>query len=255
MQLLTRDMRCAVADAVEAGRLSTPYTAVALRRYVGATNAEEVARELERLRALGMTPGLLREVLAMSQAPSPAVGATLVWSGPEEGETVTRDTGVVLRELFDRAQRTVLVVGFAVHQGKSVFKKLAERMDAEPAFDVRMCLNIERKYRDTTLTPELLKRFLDRFAREQWAGARLPTIYYDPRTLIETEEKRASLHAKCVIVDSLIAFVTSANFTEAAQARNIEVGALIDDAAFASSLQSQFEMLIRSGAFERLPGT
>ena len=38
---------------------------------------------------------------------------------------------------------------------------------------------------------------------------------------------RGSLHAKCVVVDRSTALVTSANFTEAAQHRNIEAGLLI----------------------------
>jgi phosphatidylserine/phosphatidylglycerophosphate/cardiolipin synthase-like enzyme len=35
------------------------------------------------------------------------------------------------------------------------------------------------------------------------------------------------IHAKCVIADQRQALITSANFTEAAQKRNIEVGLLV----------------------------
>jgi ATP-binding cassette subfamily B protein len=40
----------------------------------------------------------------------------------------TRDTGVILRNLFARAESRVLIVGFAIHQGRRVFASLAERM-------------------------------------------------------------------------------------------------------------------------------
>ena len=40
----------------------------------------------------------------------------------------TRDTGVVLRELFAEAEHRVLIIGFAVHQGREIFAVLAERM-------------------------------------------------------------------------------------------------------------------------------
>jgi hypothetical protein len=175
---LTRETRQALALAVEAGRLGAPYASATLRRYVGAGSADVLAVELERLGVLGMTPALLRELLLTLNEESPAPRAQLVWSGPEEGAARTRDTGVVLRELFAGAKTSVLVAGFAVYQGKSVFKVLSDRMDAEPGIDVRLFLNIERKYGDTTLTADLLKRFTDRFRGEQWPGKRLPAVFY-----------------------------------------------------------------------------
>jgi phosphatidylserine/phosphatidylglycerophosphate/cardiolipin synthase-like enzyme len=42
-----------------------------------------------------------------------------------------------------------------------------------------------------------------------------------------TADKRTALHAKCVVVDKQHVFISSANFTEAAQQRNIEVGLLL----------------------------
>ena len=50
-------------------------------------------------------------------------------------------------------------------------------------------------------------------------------------------------------------FVTAANFTEAAQARNIEVGVLLDHPALAQSLGAQFQGLQESGGVLRMPGT
>jgi phosphatidylserine/phosphatidylglycerophosphate/cardiolipin synthase-like enzyme len=50
--------------------------------------------------------------------------------------------------------------------------------------------------------------------------------------------------AKCVVVDRQAALVTSANFTEAAQQRNIEVGLLIRHAPLVSRISLYFEGLI-----------
>jgi phosphatidylserine/phosphatidylglycerophosphate/cardiolipin synthase-like enzyme len=50
----------------------------------------------------------------------------------------------------------------------------------------------------------------------------------------------ASLHAKCVVVDGRWVFVTSANFTDRGQTRNIEVGVLLDDERLAAVLEAQF---------------
>ena len=46
-----------------------------------------------------------------------------------------------------------------------------------------------------------------------------------------TLHTRASLHAKVVVVDHIKLFLTSANFTEVAQQRNIEMG-LLSHAAY-----------------------
>ena len=51
----------------------------------------------------------------------------------------------------------------------------------------------------------------------------------------------SSLHPKCVVIDEGKALVTSANFTEAAQIRNIEAGVFIRDPGFACSLVRQSE--------------
>jgi phosphatidylserine/phosphatidylglycerophosphate/cardiolipin synthase-like enzyme len=50
-----------------------------------------------------------------------------------------------------------------------------------------------------------------------------------------------------------LVFVTSANFTEAALDRNIEVGLLVRDRALALTLSSHFRTLIDRGALRPLP--
>jgi phosphatidylserine/phosphatidylglycerophosphate/cardiolipin synthase-like enzyme len=65
-------------------------------------------------------------------------------------------------------------------------------------------------------------------------------------------EQRACLHAKCVIVDAHHVFVSSANFTEAAQQRNIEVGLLVRSLRLAKQLTDHFDTLVGSGALVRI---
>jgi phosphatidylserine/phosphatidylglycerophosphate/cardiolipin synthase-like enzyme len=82
-----------------------------------------------------------------------------------------------------------------------------------------------------------------------------PCVYYDPRALSTDLAICASLHAKCIVIDDEIAFVTSANFTEWAQERNLEAGVLIRDGGFARSLRNQFESLIAASRLRLLPGS
>lgn len=67
-------------------------------------------------------------MLADGKAPSRATDdvVDLVWTGPEAPEAPSRDTGVVVRELFTAAREHVLVAGYAVYQGKEVFQPLAD---------------------------------------------------------------------------------------------------------------------------------
>ena len=150
---------------------------------------------------------------------------------------------------------SVLVAGFAVYQGKAVFQVLADRMDAAPGLQVTMYLNVDRKPHDVTVTSDLLREFAHRFRSQQWPGKRRPDVYYDVRALATHQPgvKRASLHAKCVVVDGHRSFVTSANFTEAAQDRNIEVGVLVESRAIASSIEEQFRRLVKRGILAALP--
>jgi phosphatidylserine/phosphatidylglycerophosphate/cardiolipin synthase-like enzyme len=75
----------------------------------------------------------------------------------------------------------------------------------------------------------------------------LPEVYYDPRSLDREITAQSRLHAKCVVVDRRVAFVTSANFTEAAHERNIEAGVLIQSPRFASRLADHFDALAHAG--------
>ena len=58
---------------------------------------------------------------------------------------------------------------------------------------------------------------------------------------------------RAVVVDDEAVFVTSANLTEAALDRNIEVGLLVRDRALALTLSSHFRGLIDRGLLRPLP--
>jgi len=77
-------------------------------------------------------------------------------------------------------------------------------------------------------------------------------VYYDPRALA-LEGPSGVLHAKAVVVDDEAVFVTSANLTEAALDRNIEMGLLVRDRALAASVASHFQGLIDQGLLRPLP--
>lgn len=244
-----RTLAASLRDGPLAGGLSRH----ALAQVVG-PQAATVQENLEELKRQGMSRGhiaLMLEAIAETRerAADPQLLFELVLSGPEVPGVPTADTAATLQTLIENAQTEILLVGYTVHNGKKLFKRLAERMESVPALRVVFCLDIARKPADTSLASEIVRRFTREFVTKHWPGVRQPEVFYDPRALAETWEERASLHAKCVIVDRRTAIVTSANFTEAAQRKNIEAGVLIRYEPFVTRLSAYFEALRNSGKF------
>jgi len=247
-----------LAEALRMGRLTSPFSSSSIRRYCPNGDPTSIAATLQMLVEEGATAtsvAVMLGLLADAKVTGPRVDdvVDLVWTGPEAPEAPSRDTAVVVRELFSTAHEHVLVAGYAVYQGKEVFRTLAQRMDACPNLWVEMFLDIQRGHGDTTISEDIIRRFIHRFTTKEWPGKRLPDIYCDPRALETDRNKKSSLHAKCIAVDRCVAFVSSANFTEAAQNRNIEVGALIKSRPFAERLVHHFHALAAANILKRVP--
>ena len=164
-----------------------------------------------------------------------------------------RDTRRVYEELLGSAERSIWASTYAFFDGPRAFEVLARRMDARPALRVTLLLNIQRRRGDTTAAEHLVRSFADRFWKSDWPGASRPRVFYDPRAL-DPDGPGGVLHAKAVVADEEVVFVTSANLTEAALERNIELGLLVRDPALAASVVCHFQGLIERGLLSPLPG-
>ena len=207
VSLSTQDLS-QLAGALRSGRLTPPFSSLVLRRYVSEVMAGRLATELQQLANEGLAPGHLAtflETLCQDRGQRQVAEdlIDLVWTGPEAPGIVNRDTGVVVREMFQNAKESVLVAGYAVYQGHAIFKELAARMDQHPGLEVRMYLDVQRPHHDQTIASELVRNYAERFVRNEWPGRRLPALYYDPRSLDLDVPYRTSLHAKCVVTDEL----------------------------------------------------
>ena len=242
-------------SALRSGRLTPPYSTVALQRLVSREAAEPIARALEGLSEQGFTPSQIAvtlEILRADRASRPVFDdlLELVTTGPDIDGISTRDTSVVVRDLFANAKQSVLVVGYAVYQGQKVFHSLADRMLAVPSLKVRLFLDIQRPQGDSSADSEIIRRFTSNFLQTQWPKERpLPEVYFAPRSLDTSSTKRTCLHAKAVVVDSRSVFISSANFTEAAQQRNVEVGLLASSQSLAQRLMEFFDKGLSKGIF------
>lgn len=186
---------------------------------------------------------ILDAVLAERATPRPV--PELVWTGPEAPAGTARDTKVVLRSLLAGARERVVLAGYSFDHAEDVLAPLHAVM-RDHGVTVHAFVDIPQLARGSS--PEAhLEGCLRGFLATSWPfGPPLPQLYCDRRALVPGPPY-SSLHAKCVVVDGLRALVSSANFTQRGQERNIEVGVLIEDATFAEFLSAQWMRLVDSG--------
>ena len=251
---LPSHLRKRLQSALETGTLGPPYRPVAVRAALGgAPESEAVAGALVELDGLGVSgPACAAWLRGFDRAAGRRAAPDFVWSGPEVAGLHARDTRRVYEELLGAAARSAWVATYAFFDGPRAFEVLARRMDETPGLAVTLLLNVQRRKGDTTGADHLVRRFADRFWEQEWPGAARPRVFYDPRSL-DPDGGAGVLHAKAVVVDDEAVFVTSANLTEAALDRNIEIGLLVRDRALAATMTRHFTTLIERSLLQPLP--
>ena len=252
---LPAHLRKRLERALDSGTLAPPYGAAAVGAAIGgASESEALAKALEELHGLGVSgQGCAAWLRGLEQVAGRRTAPDFVWSGPEVAGLHARDTRRVYEELLGSATRSAWVTTYAFFDGPRAFKVLARRMDETPGLSVTLLLNVQRKKGDTTDGDHLVRRFADRFWTEEWPGSARPRVFYDPRSL-DLEGGAGVLHAKAVVVDDEVVFVTSANLTEAALDRNIEIGVLVRDRTLAATMTRHFTTLVEQSLLAPLPG-
>ena len=258
IQTLPVHQRRRLAEAFDTGELPDRPGRTALRSALTLRgNVDgllgDLSEDLADLARVGITGRAVAAwVRSVDEASAGVPSPDLVWSGPEVPGLPARDTRRVYEELFDGAKRSVWVSTYAYFDGPQAFAHLAQRLDDSPGLRVTILLNIQRARGDTTAEDQLVRRFTDQFWGKDWPGSSKPAVYYDPRSL-DPSGPSGVLHAKAVVVDDEAVFVTSANLTEAAFDRNIELGVLIRHRILASSVANHFQALIDNRHLRPLP--
>lgn len=255
LTLETSSLR-ALAEAIDRKELEIP-TALNLQYYCPTSQVQTLLDEIKTTRTKGLTSSglsiLVKTLVAgRERRTAQEVGADLVWSGPDLAGDYTRDTRIVVHELFRKARKRVLVATYALYQGQDLFLPLYETMVAHPDLKVSLFLDITRGDNDL-FDAQVLVQFKGKFKADNWPWTPVPEVYYYPKSLEKVGGgKRACLHAKTVVVDGQDVFLTSANLTEAAQQRNIEAGLVLKSPAIAAQLTQHFEALVRQGHLVKL---
>lgn len=231
--------------ALRTGRVAMPFLPLALQRVLGRGVEPGSAEWLNVVGASGCSAKatalwveLLAETCERRDVSEQVV--QIVSTAPTGDVAMHRDTAVVVQDLFRRAKRSLLISTYGIYGGPEIFRTLAARMESDAELRVRLFLNLHGG--------GPADNFARDFRRYHWPEqAPLPDIYYDVRSqAARPEGETAVMHAKCIVMDGQEVLVTSANFTEAAQHRNIEVGLLVRSEAVARQVTEFFDGLIRA---------
>ena len=205
----------------------------------------DLARQIEKI--VRSAPGKLSwEALGWSIATSHSLyekwrassNIELLWAGPSPaGQVAARRIDQVLYDLISRAKHSVLLITFAAYKIQRLNDALAGAV--RRGVTVRMILEFEDES-EKQLTMDAIKAFP--LELRSAVG-----ILYWP---VEMRDRNASgrpgkLHAKAAIIDDC-AVISSANLTDDAFIRNLELGALIKEERFVQNLCRHFEQLIAS---------
>lgn len=168
----------------------------------------------------------------------------LLWAGPAPaGGTPARRIDQVLYDLIATAQKDILLVTFAAHK----IHRLAEVLASASGRGVRVRLVLEFGVQSQF---QLSHDALNAFPAELQVKTE---IFYWP---VEKREvnlfgKPGKLHAKAAVIDQQ-AVLSSANLTDDAFLRNLELGVLFMGGDIPTKLREHFDHLIAVGTLVRL---
>ena len=156
----------------------------------------------------------------------------LVWTGPATGIVPIRHTAQVLTGLIDEARERLFLVSFVAYHVSNVIAALQRALMRGVQIDVLLEASAKQGGNVTVDSVSILKNNLP-LAR-----------FYHWQKVIGDLIPSASVHAKCAVADGRIAFVTSANLSEAALDRNMEVGILVHGGVVPGQLSQHLQALI-----------
>ena len=163
----------------------------------------------------------------------------LLWSGPSPANQISaRRIDQVIYDLIDNAKHEILLVTFAAAKIKILTEKLMAA--ASRGVAIRLIFEFEQAS-EGQLSYDAAKAF----PKALLACAK---VFYWP---LEKREKNKSghpgkLHAKAAIIDG-VALISSANLTDDAFNRNLELGVLFQEQDVVSRLGEHIDQLITSG--------
>jgi cardiolipin synthase len=166
----------------------------------------------------------------------------LVWTGPSTPVVPVRRTEQVLSDLIRGAERKLTMTSFGIFQVPRLVEELERSL--ERGIALRIVLGDREWHSD-----QEIDRQRHQLGRVVTAQASL--LQWPPDRRSRDEQGHAGLmHVKAAVADSRVAFLTSANLTEAALERNMELGVLIRGGGMPAAIDRLIDALLESGELQ-----
>jgi phosphatidylserine/phosphatidylglycerophosphate/cardiolipin synthase-like enzyme len=166
----------------------------------------------------------------------------IVWTGPSLGQVPVRHTEQVLCELINHAKRRLFIVSFVAYQINSVIKAMRDAIGRNVQIDLLLELSSDHGGRVSQDSIKLMRNIFPTINLYAWSQEK------------ETSTGRlpGAVHAKCAVADGEMAFITSANLTNAAMEYNMELGVLVRGGDLPKELHRQLESLVVGRILDRI---
>lgn len=227
--------------AICSGLASSPSQDVAsiVKSCIGAGFSSHLMRQFET--AMGKHPNascadlaLMFQAASMTAVLAARISSSeLVWTGPATGLVPVRHTVQVLAGLIDQAVHELFFVSFVAYDVPSIISALQRAV----LRGVKLSVLVEQsKEHGGNLTVDSLGKLRRKIPEAKF--------YVWDRTELPESSLSASVHAKCAVADSSVAFITSANLSDAAMERNMELGVLINHGPLPEQLHRHLNALV-----------
>jgi len=185
---------------------------------------------------------MLRTAAAARAAARAEGRVEVVWTGPETPQVPSRLTEAVVEEVVEAARHQLLLVTYAAFP----YPPLATALRRAAARGVSSRVLVE--------TRAGAGRLLEIEPAQAFVGIPGVTLYEWPPQQRRNSSGggRGHMHAKLIVADRQLAFVTSANLTGSAIEDNLECGLLVRGGPVPGQLADHVDALIRQGVFRPL---
>jgi hypothetical protein len=167
----------------------------------------------------------------MKRSEMPSARVCLTGINPEGFRQPILDTLQAFQEVVSRAKRRLVIIGYRLNDGDSRLMAALEEGMRDRGLEV--CLVTDHmNYR---LGHGDQKRILS------WVSDSTMNFHLWG---YEAEDRTELMHVKCMMADTALAYVGSANFSYGGSWRNVELGLLVRDASVLLALDDLFSYLI-----------
>lgn len=257
-----------LANSIISGEMMFGWNPTSVAKIVGSDEAKAICLELDAAEKSGFSKAQVGQlVMTAYDGRKAEIEAErqfeLIFSGPQIEGARAASTLQEFDRVVSTANKELLVVTHSIYKADKILASIARRQ--EMGAKVTICYNISRNSSQNKGRPaqKVLDEARQDFIKSWGAEYPLPQVFYFPLSLWRSndpgvppealpaltgvgEREFPVLHTKCIIADRSLALVTSANLSDSAQKRNLELGVLIKNPSYASKICNYFEGAIKT---------